>query len=93
MRENVPAIISCHNTVFLILMQRLRRPHGKGLLIYFTDDPYGRYNYSGRFDRGEIDTANGGGGVTFYRNGDSYKGNYARETKFPEGRGSIRQEM
>ena len=74
------------------MLYRLRLPHGDGLLVYFTDDPRGRYNYSGEFEQGEISPQ--GGGTTFYRNGDSYEGDYSRQGDakgLPEGRGTFRQ--
>ena len=70
---------------------RSRLPHGDGLLVYFTDDPRGRYNYSGEFEEGEISPF--GGGITFYRNGDSYEGDYSGQGDakgLPEGRGVLR---
>ena len=59
---------------------RSRVPHGDGLLVYFTDDKYGRYNYSGKFEEGEI--ASLGEGTTFYRNGNIYKNCYVHLCRF-----------
>ena len=28
-------------------------PHGAGTFIYFTDDPKGRYNYTGEWENGQ----------------------------------------
>jgi len=70
---------------------RSRVPHGDGLLVYFTDDKHGRYNYSGKFEEGEI--ASLGDGTTFYRNGNIYQGQYSGQgdTKgLPEGRGVLK---
>jgi len=70
---------------------RSRVPHGDGLLVYFTDDKYGRYNYSGKFEEGEI--ASLGDGITFYRNGNIYQGQYSGQGDIkglPEGRGELR---
>ena len=70
---------------------RSRVPHGDGLLVYFTDDKYGRYNYSGKFEEGEI--ASLGDGTTFYRNGNIYQGQYSGlgdKKGLPEGRGELK---
>ena len=59
--------------------------------MYFTDDKYGRYNYSGEFVEGDISSL--GGGVTFYRNGNTYQGQYSGQGDskgLPEGRGVLR---
>ena len=68
-----------------------RIPHGNGLLVYFTDDKNGRYNYSGKFEEGEISSLEGG--TTFYRNGNTYQGQYSGQGNskgLPEGRGVLR---
>ena len=59
--------------------------------MYFTDDRYGRYNYSGTFEEGEISSL--GRGITYYRNGDTYRGQYSGQGDkrgLPEGRGVLK---
>ena len=46
-----------------MILSRSGSPHGKGLMVYFTDDAKGRYNYSGSW----IDAEPHGEGKYRYR--------------------------
>ena len=62
-------------------------PHGSGTLVYFTNDPLGRYNYTGGWRRGQ----RAGEGATAFRDGRVYTGQYDKDRE--NGRGRIRLDM
>ena len=64
-------------------MLRRGKPGGDGLILYFTDDSDGRYNFSGPWSQGQRD----GRGETHWRNGNKYIGHYSKDKE--DGRGKI----
>ena len=87
-----------------MIISRSGSPHGKGLIVYFTDDAKGRYNYSGSWIDAE---PHGEGkyryretlintyflnqiisGTTIFRNGNTHVGNY--QNGLAQGRGIMK---
>eukprot|EP00093_Oithona_nana_P007349 07349.XXX_100658_101594_1 [CDS] Oithona nana genome sequencing. len=58
-----------------------RLPHGKGFMVYYTDDADGRYNYTGLWEKAKPH----GEGTTIFRNGNVHTGSY--QNGLPQGRG------
>jgi hypothetical protein len=60
-----------------------QKPHGLGIINYFTNDKFHRKNYTGHWKDGNRH----GNGTTYFRDGSIYKGEYINGLE--EGRGEI----